>query len=76
MPSRGHGIKILQKLFDELPPSKRDQAEVVLRYVHALGYEKGVEALGEAADTYKADQSWPNHYLSDMGLYTNRLPLD
>ena len=66
-------IDILQKFFDELPPSERDQAEVVLRHVHALACEKGIEALGEAADTHQADESWGEHYLSEMGLYSKAL---
>ncbi|MDR0871552.1 MAG: hypothetical protein LBN39_12255, partial [Planctomycetaceae bacterium] len=48
-------IDVLLKLFDELPPDKRDEAEVVLRHVHALSCEQGVQALGEAADELHAD---------------------
>ena len=66
-------IDILQKLFDELPSSKRDGAEVVLRHVHALACEKGIEALGEAADTHQADESWGEYYLSEMGFYSKAL---
>jgi hypothetical protein len=32
----------LQKLFDELPPPQRDQAEVILRHVHSLACEQGI----------------------------------
>jgi hypothetical protein len=66
-------IDVLLKLFDELSPDKRNQAEVVLRDVHALACENGVHALGEAADELLADESWGTMYLSDNNLYTKAL---
>ncbi|GHT10667.1 hypothetical protein FACS1894170_03140 [Planctomycetales bacterium] len=41
-------IDLLLKLFDDLLPDKRDAAEVVLRHVHALSCEQGVQVLGVA----------------------------
>ncbi|MDR3109285.1 MAG: hypothetical protein LBU65_06300, partial [Planctomycetaceae bacterium] len=66
-------VDVLLKLFDELPPDKRNQAEVVLRNVHALSCEQGVQALGEAADELHADESWADVYLSEKNLYTKAM---
>ncbi|GHT28381.1 hypothetical protein FACS18942_08750 [Planctomycetales bacterium] len=66
-------IDLLLKLFDDLPPDKRDEAEVVLRHVHALSCEQGVQALGEAADELHADESWADVYLSEKNLYTKAM---
>ncbi|GHT26758.1 hypothetical protein FACS18942_04810 [Planctomycetales bacterium] len=66
-------IDLLLKLFDELPPDKRDEAEVVLRHVHVLSCEHGVQTLGEAADELHADESWGEVYLSEKNLYTKAM---
>ncbi len=66
-------IGLLQRLFDELPPTGRDQAEIVLRHVHALAGEKGMESLGEAAETLHADTSWNVFFPSEMSLYSKAL---
>ncbi|GHT16719.1 hypothetical protein FACS1894189_1110 [Planctomycetales bacterium] len=66
-------IDALLKLFDKLPPDKRDEAEVVLRHVHALSCEQGVQALGEAADELHTDESWGEVYLSEKNLYTKAM---
>ncbi|HBT75942.1 MAG TPA: hypothetical protein DEB39_03255 [Planctomycetaceae bacterium] len=66
-------IDFLQRLFDELPSTDRDRAEVVLRHVHALAGEKGMESLGEAAETFHADASWNEFFLSEMNLYSKAL---
>jgi hypothetical protein len=66
-------INAIQNLFDKLPSDKRDAAEVVLREVHTLACEQGIQALGEAAEELHADQSWGDIYLSDKNLYAKAL---
>ncbi len=66
-------ITDLLAFFDSLPQIKRDEAEIALRQIHALGCEKGVESLGEAADQHRPDESWAEYYLSDMSLYSKSL---
>ena len=70
---RRNDIDIVQKFFDELPQDKRNEAEIILRHAHALACERGMEALGEAADELRADETWAGVYLSDKNLYTKAL---
>ncbi|MDR2755570.1 MAG: hypothetical protein LBC20_07660, partial [Planctomycetaceae bacterium] len=66
-------IADLQKLFDELPPNKRDQAEIALRYIHSLACEQGMEELSKAAASFQYDESWNEFFQSQKSLYTKSL---
>jgi hypothetical protein len=60
-------------LFDELPPNKRDQAEIALRYIHSLACEQGMEELSKAAELFQHDESWNDFFQSQKSLYTKTL---
>jgi hypothetical protein len=66
-------IADLQKLFDELPPNKRDQAEIALRHIHSLACEQGMEELSKAAESFQHDESWNEFFQSQKSLYTKSL---
>lgn len=66
-------IGALVDFFDSLPKSKRDETEIALRQIHALACEKGLQSLGEAADKHQPGESWAEHYLSDMSLYSKSI---
>jgi hypothetical protein len=57
-------IADLQKLFDELPPNKRDQVEIALRYIHSLACEQGMEELRKAAESFQHDEYWDDFFQS------------
>ncbi|MDR0522186.1 MAG: hypothetical protein LBH00_10085, partial [Planctomycetaceae bacterium] len=66
-------IDVLLKFFDDLPPDKRNETEVVLRHVHVLSCEQGTQTLGEAADELRPDETWADIYLSDKNLYSKAM---
>ena len=66
-------ILALEQFFDALPPPVRAQAEVILRNIHALACEEGMEALGDAAKTLHDDSSWNEMFHSTRNLYTKSL---
>ena len=66
-------IQPLENLFDTLSQDKRDDAEGVLRHVHALSCEAGMEVFGEAARSFPIDDGWTTLFTSDKSLYTKSL---
>jgi len=66
-------IQPVENLFDSLPQDNRDDVEGVLRQVHALACEAGMEVLGEVAQSFPSDEGWTELFTSDKNLYTKSL---
>jgi len=65
----------LEELFDSLPQDKRDNAEGILRQVHALACAAGMEVFGEVARSFPPDDGWTELFTSDKNLYTKSLSI-
>lgn len=64
-------IKPLINLYMEMSPELQAVAEVALRNIHAIGCEKGMESLAEAAQNSSAE--WDVLFHSELSVYNKSL---